>query len=209
MTSGQARALDQLWPKFGLDFAAGPIDLKAIFGRDAPLTLEIGFGNGEALAARAAAEPERDFIGIEVHRPGVGRLLNGLETQSLDNVRLVSHDAVEVVNGMLPPASIDQVLIYFPDPWPKKRHHKRRLIQPAFLAALARVVKPGGRLELATDWEDYALHMLETIAASPDFTNAAGSGNFAERPPYRPQTRFERRGLERGHGVRDIILIRT
>ncbi|HET7307085.1 MAG TPA: tRNA (guanosine(46)-N7)-methyltransferase TrmB [Gammaproteobacteria bacterium] len=208
LTPAQARALDRLWPRFGLDFAPQPIDLEQIFGRRAPLTLEIGFGNGEALAALAARQRERNFIGIEVHRPGVGRLLNALESDDLDNVRVISHDAVEVIDAMLPVAAVDQLLIYFPDPWPKKRHHKRRLIQPAFVAKLARIVKPGGRLELATDWEDYAVGMLETLNAAEDFVNLAAGATYAPRAAYRPETRFERRGTNLGHRVRDLVFQR-
>jgi tRNA (guanine-N7-)-methyltransferase len=209
MTRSQARALDTLWPRFGLDFQDQPIKIERIFGRRAPLTLEIGFGNGEALAAMAKAEPEHDFIGVEVHRPGVGRLLNVLDAEQLMNVRIISHDAVEVVRAMLPAASLDRTLIYFPDPWPKKRHHKRRLIQPAFLAELGRAIRPGGRLELATDWDEYALAMLAALDESAWFVNRARSGGFAKRPPRRPGTRFERRGIERGHGVFDLVFERV
>ncbi|HET8551120.1 MAG TPA: tRNA (guanosine(46)-N7)-methyltransferase TrmB [Gammaproteobacteria bacterium] len=208
LTPAQARALDRLWPRFGLDFGPQPIDPEQVFGRRAPLTLEIGFGNGEALTALAAQQPERNFIGIEVHRPGVGRLLNALDTHGLDNVRVVSHDAVEVVDAMLPAAAVDQVLIYFPDPWPKKRHHKRRLIQPAFVDKLARIVKPGGRLELATDWEDYAVGMLETLNAAEDFVSLAAGAGYVPRPGYRPETRFERRGTNLGHRVHDLVFQR-
>ncbi|HET7370271.1 MAG TPA: tRNA (guanosine(46)-N7)-methyltransferase TrmB [Gammaproteobacteria bacterium] len=208
LTPGQARALDRLWPAYGLEFTAQPIDPEAVFGRAAPLTLEIGSGNGEALAAAAATQPERDFIGVEVYRPGVGRLLSEIDARGLGNVRVVSHDAVEVLESMLPVRCLDQVLIYFPDPWPKKRHHKRRLVRASFLPTLARALKPGGRLELATDWDEYAQEMLELLSAAPEFTNTAGSGGFAERPPYRPQTRFERRGKKLGHGVWDIIFSR-
>ncbi|HET7586476.1 MAG TPA: tRNA (guanosine(46)-N7)-methyltransferase TrmB [Gammaproteobacteria bacterium] len=209
LTAGQARALDRLWPQYGLNFTSQPVDPEAVFRRHAPLTLEIGSGNGEALAAAAAEQPDRDFLGVEVYRPGVGRLLGEIETRGLENVRVISHDAVEVLESMLPSASLDQVLIYFPDPWPKKRHHKRRLVRPDFLPTLARALKPGGRLELATDWEDYAQQMLEVLSAAPDFSNLASSGSFAERPPYRPQTRFERRGMKLGHGVWDVIFRRN
>lgn len=209
LTPAQQRALEELWPRYGLDFAPAPLDFAAVFGRPAPLTLEIGFGNGETLAALAAAHPERNYLGIEVHRPGVGRLLNALAARGLDNVRVIMHDAVEAVEAMLPDAVVDQALIYFPDPWPKKRHHKRRLVQPPFVAMLARALAPGARLELATDWDDYAAGMLETLEATPAFLNLAGRGRFAERPPYRPSTRFERRGLGLGHAVRDLVYERV
>lgn len=205
LTPAQRRALEELWPRFGLDFTAAPIEPARLFGRAAPLTLEIGFGNGEALIALAETRPDRDFLGIEVHRPGVGRVLNALAERSLGNVRVITHDAVEVVEAMLPPAGVEQVLIYFPDPWPKKRHHKRRLIRPPFVAVLARVMPTGGRLELATDWENYAETMLETLEAAPQFVNLAGPGRFAQRPAYRPLTRFERRGTRLGHTVRDLL----
>lgn len=208
LTAGQQRALEQLWPRYGLDFAFVPIVPEETFGRRAPLTLEIGFGNGETLTALAANHPERDFIGIEVHRPGVGRLLNALAAGGLGNVRLISHDAVEVIEMMLPEAGFDQVLIYFPDPWPKKRHHKRRLVQAGFVATLARIIRAGGRLDLATDWQDYADEMMATLEAAPGFVNVAGAGRYAARPDYRPVTRFERRGENLGHVVRDLIFER-
>lgn len=208
LTVGQARALESLWPAYGLDFTPEPIDPAFVFGRNGPLTLEIGFGNGAALRTLAQAEPEHDFIGVEVHRPGVGRLLREAHAADLDNLRVINHDAVEVLESMLPAASLDRVLVYFPDPWPKKRHHKRRLIRPDFVPIVARALKPGGRLELATDWENYARAMLETLGGAPEFINTAASGGFAERPPYRPETRFERRGTQRGHGIRDIVFKR-
>lgn len=204
-TAAQARALQQLWPRFGLEQAAGPLDLDAAFGRSAPRHCEIGFGDGTALAAAAAAHPDIDFLGIEVHEPGVGRLLLAIEDRELTNVRIIRHDAVEVVGRWLPAASLDRVNIFFPDPWPKKRHHKRRLIQPPFLAALHRVMRPGAVLHLATDWEHYAEQMLEVADASPGFENLAGEGRFSPRPEERPQTRFENRGLRLGHGVRDLL----
>jgi tRNA (guanine-N7-)-methyltransferase len=208
LTAGQARALERLWPKYGLAFSPEPIDPEAIFGRRAPLTLEIGSGNGAALVTSATNRPEHDFIGVEVYRPGLGHLLRKAEAADLSNVRVINHDAVEVLETMLRSASLDQVLIYFPDPWPKKRHHKRRLIRPDFIPLLARVLKPGGRLELATDWEDYAENMLALIGSAPQFTNLAASGGYAERPPYRPLTRFERRGISRGHNVCDLLFKR-
>jgi len=207
MTEAQRLALEQLWPRYGLDApAAGepPLDLARCFGRNAPCTLEIGFGNGETLAALAAGHPERDYIGIEVHRPGAGHLLRLAAQQELGNLRVICADAVEVLERALPPASLDEVLILFADPWHKKRHHKRRLIQPAFVTLLASRMRAGGHLHLATDWEPYAQQMLEVLDASADFVNTAAGGGFAPRPAWRTPTRFERRGERLGHGVWDL-----
>lgn len=206
LTDGQRRALDELWPRYGVDRDT-PIDAPALFGREAPLWLEIGFGNGEALRHMAALHPEIDFLGIEVHRPGVGHLLKALDEDGRDNVRVVRADAAEVVRERIPAATLDRVLIFFPDPWPKKKHHKRRLIQPAFADALARVLRPGGHLHLATDWGDYADHMRAVLDPHPAFVDTA-AGN-AERPAYRPQTHFEARGERKGHSVRDLIYRRS
>lgn len=205
LTPSQARALEELWPRFGIDPPAGPLDLEATFGRLAPRTLEIGFGNGDNLAELAARHPERDYLGVEVHDPGVGHLLLRIEREGLANIRIVRHDAVEVVTGWLPPDSIDEALIFFPDPWHKKRHHKRRLVQSEFLAQLARVMPPGARLHLATDWAPYAEQMLEVCEASPHFENAAPGRGYADRSETRPVTRFERRGLKLGHQVFDLL----
>lgn len=206
-TPAQQRAFDALWPRFGLDYMStqGARDFDAIFGRSAPRVLEIGFGNGEALRFGAAQDPARDFIGIEVHAPGVGRLLNGLEADALRNVRVYHHDAVEVLSTEIADASVDEVRIYFPDPWHKKRHHKRRLVQPAFVALLVRKLAPGGRLHLATDWQDYAEQMWDVLDAEPGLRNRAGPRGHVPRPPWRPQTHFEARGLKLGHGVRDLL----
>ncbi len=209
MTDAQRRALERLWPRYGLDLpvladGAATLDLDVAFGRTAPRVLEIGFGNGETLAALAAAHPERDHLGIEVHRPGVGHLLRLAEQQQLTNLRVICHDAVEVLERHLAPASLDEVLILFADPWHKKRHHKRRLIQPPFVALLASRLRAGGRLHLATDWQPYAEQMLEVLGASPQFANEAAAGGFAPRPPWRQPTRFERRGARLGHGVWDL-----
>jgi tRNA (guanine-N7-)-methyltransferase len=207
LTPGQARALEELWPRFGLE-ADDPVDLDAAFGRRARRVLEIGFGNGEVLLAAAAEHPEQDFLGIEVHRPGVGRLLLGIEATGLRNVRVFCHDAVEVL-AQLAEHSIDEVRVFFPDPWHKKRHHKRRLIQPGFVDALAPRLVAGGRLHLATDWAPYAEHMREVMEAREDFVNEAGEGRFAERPASRPQTHFEKRGLKLGHQVFDLLYRRS
>ena len=203
-TAGQQRALAQLWPKYGVEFSPTTLDLQTLFGRAAPRMLEIGFGAGEALLEFASTHPEIDCIGIEVHRPGVGRLLLGAEAATLSNLRVICHDAVEVLQQQLPPASIALVHIFFPDPWPKKRHHKRRLIQPAFVELLARAIAPGGTLRLATDWEPYAQHMREVIDASSAFANVAADAGFVTRTAERVLTRFERRGQRLGHGVWDL-----
>ena len=206
-TAGQQRALAELWPKYGVEFSAATLDLRALFGRDAPRMLEIGFGAGEALLEFAGAHPQMDCIGIEVHRPGVGRLLLGAETASLRNLRVICHDAVEVLQQQLAPASIALVHIFFPDPWPKKRHHKRRLLNASFVHELALRLAPGGYLHVATDWENYAQAILATLAAEPLLENVASG--FAPRPVYRPLTKFETRGLKLGHGVWDVIFRRT
>ena len=203
LTNAQARALECLWPQFGLE-PQGQLVLDQVFGRRAPRTLEIGFGMGDALLALAAAHPERDFIGIEVYEPGIGRALRGIAEQGLGNVRLISDDAVEVLQQNFADAVFDRVLVFFPDPWPKKRHHKRRLIQPAFTALLADKLAPGGKLHLATDWEEYADAMLEVIGAEPRLRNPHGDGCFAPRPSTRPLTKFENRGRRLGHVVRDL-----
>jgi tRNA (guanine-N7-)-methyltransferase len=204
LTQAQARALEVLWPRYGLEFSPTPVDLDAIFQRQAPRLLEIGFGAGEALLTFANEHREHDCIGIEVHPPGVGHLLLGLEREQLSNVRVIAHDAVEVLAQMLPSRSIDVVHIFFPDPWPKKRHHKRRLIKAEFLPLLERVLKLGGDVRLATDWEHYALQMREVFEAHATFENVHGENAFAPRPAERPLTRFERRGQRLGHGVWDL-----
>ena len=203
ITAAQTDALERLWPRYGVDPAAAPLDSMRLFGRSQPLCVEIGFGNGDHLAAYAAAHPDRGFLGIEVHRPGVGRLLQQAEQLQLDNLKVACADAVEVVRNALPEASVDEFDIFFPDPWPKKRHHKRRLVQPQFVALLGRCLGSGGRLRLATDWPDYASHMLQVMSTAEGFINAAGDG-YAPRPPGRATTRFEARGLRLGHPVFDL-----
>jgi len=208
-TPAQQRAFDALWPRFGLDFIPagdGPArDFDAVFGRHAPRVLEIGFGNGDALRHAAPRDPDRDFIGIEVHAPGVGRLLNALDADATGNVRVYHHDAVEVLERHIADASLDEIRIYFPDPWHKKRHNKRRLVNPAFAALLARKLRAGGRLHLATDWHDYAEQMWDVLDATPGLRNRAGPRGHVPRPPWRPQTHFEARGLKLGHGVWDLL----
>ena len=203
MTVGQQRALAELLPRYGVAFAPTPIDKRALFGRDAPLEVEIGFGAGEALLARAAAQPATDHLGIEVHRPGVGRLLLGVEQLMLENVRVCCHDAVEVLRDQLAPASLARVVLQFPDPWPKARHHKRRILTPEFAALVASRLAPGGRFQLATDWEPYAERMREVLDAERALV-CATPGAYAPRPADRPPTRFERRGEQLGHAVFDL-----
>jgi tRNA (guanine-N7-)-methyltransferase len=209
ITPAQERALTELWPRFGIEFGYSPLDARAVFGRDVPRTLEIGFGNGENLIALASAQPGRDFLGIEVHRPGVGRVLLALEARALTNVRVICHDAVEVLGQQIPIDWADEILILFPDPWPKKRHHKRRLIQRSFVEVLASRLVPGGRLHLATDWEPYALEMLETLTRVAGLRNEGAAGAFAARPVEREPTRFERRGERLGHEVWDLAFRRA
>ena len=207
MGPGQARALTELGPRFLLPYRADAVDLDALFGRSGPKILEIGFGMGEATAQIAAENPHIDFLGIEVYTPGVGALLKRIRELNLGNVRIVQHDALAVIQHMLQEASLDGAHIFFPDPWPKKRHHKRRLIQPAFVKLLTSRLKPGGYVHLATDWEDYARQMLAMLSAEPGLENTAEG--FAPRPPYRPLTKFEQRGLRLGHGVWDLLFRRV
>jgi tRNA (guanine-N7-)-methyltransferase len=204
-TPAQLRAFEQHWARYGLDATDGAPAWAQVFGRVAPLVLEIGFGNGEQLLWAARNEPQRDFIGIEVHRPGVGRLMNALAEHNVENVRLYNHDAVEVLDRAFGASALSEVRIYFPDPWPKKRQQKRRLIQPEFAALLARCVSTGGRLHLATDWAEYAEQMLAVLDASPHWLNLAGMGKFSPQPATRIETHFERRGVRLGHGVWDLL----
>ena len=204
ITPAQQRALAELWPRFGIEYSPQPLDLDASFGRTAPRILEVGFGDGDTLVELAARRPEADFIGIEVHRPGVGHCLLGIEARGLSNVRLIAHDAVDVLEQQIPAGSLSELLLYFADPWPKKRHHKRRIVQPAFAALAASRLQPGGVFRLATDWAPYAAHMLEVLRASPDFVNASSTGDFVPRPAARPVTKFERRGQRLGHEVFDL-----
>jgi tRNA (guanine-N7-)-methyltransferase len=206
MSDAQKRAYNSLRAPYVIDYAPGPLDLDAAFGRRATTILEIGCGMGETTAAIAQAHPDIDYLGVEVHSPGVGSLLKRLAEIGLTNVRVVQHDAVEVVEHMLSPDSLDGVHVFFPDPWPKKRHHKRRLIQPDFVRLLAQRIRPGGYLHLATDWEPYAQQMLEVLSAEPLLANTATG--FAPRPAHRPLTKFEQRGLTLGHPVFDLVFHR-
>jgi tRNA (guanine-N7-)-methyltransferase len=208
MTDGQQRALERLWPQFGLEYAATACDLAVLFGRVAPRVVEIGFGNGANLIHMASEHPHVDFLGIEVHRPGVGRVLLDIERLGLRNVRVSNHDAVEVVDQQLPAASLDEVLVLFPDPWHKKRHHKRRLLNAPFVALLASRLKPAGLLRAATDWEPYATAMLEVLGGCALLENSASDGGYVPRPESRQPTRFERRGERLGHGVWDLAFRR-
>ena len=204
-TPAQQRAFEELWPRFGLHYTGQQRDFDAIFGRKARRVMEIGFGNGEALRDAAQHDPERDLVGIEVHAPGVGRLLNALAADDARNVRLYHHDAVEVLQHEIADASLDEVRIYFPDPWHKKRHNKRRLVQPGLVALLVRKLAVDGRLHLATDWHDYAEQMWDVLDATPGLCNRAGPRGHVPRPPWRPQTHFETRGQKLGHGVWDLL----
>jgi len=206
VSNAQQRAREELLPRYGIAYAPAALDLSAIFGRSAPKILEIGFGMGETTAAIAAAHPDCDYLGIEVHTPGVGALLKMAGELGLANLRVIQHDAVEVVRDMIAPGSLDGIHLFFPDPWPKKRHHKRRLVQPPFVALLASRLKPGGYLHCATDWGDYAEQMLSVLCAEPSLANTAGA--FAPRPDHRPETKFESRGLRLGHGVWDLVFRR-
>ena len=206
VSSAQQRAHDTLLPRFGIPFAEKAIDLDAAFGRKAPKILEIGFGMGETTAVIAKANPDRDYLGIEVHTPGVGSLLKTIGEEGLTNIRIIQHDAVEVLKHMITPGTLDGVHVFFPDPWPKKRHHKRRLLQPPLVALLASRMKPGAYLHTATDWEEYAQQMLAVLSAEPQLENTStDASGYAPRPDYRPQTKFETRGLKLGHGVWDLV----
>lgn len=202
----QQRALDTLMPRFGIPYKVQPLDLDAAFGRCAPKILEIGFGMGETTATIAAAHPENDYLALEVHNPGVGSLLKQIGELELSNIRIIQHDAVEVLRDMIPDASLDGVHIFFPDPWHKARHNKRRLIQSPFIAQLVHKLKPGGYIHAATDWQDYAEQILAVFSAEPLLQNTAQ--DYAPRPDYRPLTKFEQRGLRLGHGVWDLVFRR-
>lgn len=206
MGPGQLRAIEQYGPQFLVPYQLQPMDASAVFGRNAPLILEIGFGMGDATAKIALARPQDNFLCCEVHEPGVGALLKRCGEQGIDNIRIIQHDAVQVLENMLVPKQLDGVHIFFPDPWHKARHHKRRLIQPAFVSRLITRLKPGGRLHCATDWQPYAEQMLQVLSAEPGLTNTAA--DYAPKPDYRPVTKFEHRGLKLGHGVWDLVFER-
>jgi tRNA (guanine-N7-)-methyltransferase len=205
MTLGQKKAFDALWPQFGMDAAQALPTIHAPFGQPAPVVLEIGFGTGDSLAQQAITHPQYHYIGIEVHRPGVGHLLSLIAKHQLDNIRIYCADAVEVLTHCIPDNSLATVQIFFPDPWPKKRHHKRRLVQTPIVNLIASKLTPGGTLHLATDWEHYAEHMLQVLSACPALATTATNGRFVERPASRPLTKFETRGKRLGHGVWDLV----
>lgn len=203
-TASQKEALEKYWSHYVIDDTTSALDTAALFGRKAPLVLEIGFGMGDSLAEMAAANPDQDFIGIEVHRPGVGKLLGHIERLGLSNLRIYCHDAVEILARCIADESLSTVQIFFPDPWHKKKHNKRRLVQPAFIAHLTTKLVPGGTIHLATDWQPYAEHMMEVMSAAPMLENTAGAGAYAINTG-RPETKFERRGHRLGHGVWDLV----
>jgi tRNA (guanine-N7-)-methyltransferase len=203
-TAAQERALSELWPSYGIDLQAGPLDLAAVFGREAQRCLEIGFGAGEVIGALAETQSHIDYLGIEVHRSGVGRLLLRAQRGALKNLRVICSDAVDVLRDYIADASFDEVLVFFPDPWHKKRHHKRRLIEPSFVSLAAAKLRGGGILRLATDWQAYAEQMLTVCNANPKLESLSPDGAFVPRPEFRPPTRFERRGERLGHGVWDL-----
>lgn len=209
ITAAQKKAFDDHWPGLGLSLFAGAIKPAEVFGRDAPLVLEIGFGMGDSLLAMARSEPEKNFIGIEVHPPGVGRIINLAVQEELSNLRLYMADAMDVLNDCIPDGSIDRLQLYFPDPWHKKKHHKRRIVQPQFVQQLAPKLKVGGVLHMATDWQAYAEHMLEVMSSAQGFRNKASEGGYSPRPDYRPITKFEKRGERLGHGVWDLLFEKT
>ena len=207
-TDAQRKALNRLMPNYGIGYSEHLIDFQAAFGRESQIVLDIGFGNGEALLTAAASNPEIDYLGVEIHQPGIGRLLLLLERAGLDNVRIVEADAVEVISNMLADESLDGVNLFFPDPWPKKRHHKRRFVQPPIVEQFARVLKPGGRLHLATDWENYAEHIHEVVDENSKFELLSPEQLGNEASSLRPPTKFERRGQSLGHSVWDFVYVR-
>jgi tRNA (guanine-N7-)-methyltransferase len=202
LTPSQQRALDELWPEFGVDYEPDVLDLGELFGREAPRVLEIGFGNGETLVQQASENPEADYLGIEVHEPGVGHCLIAARDAGISNLKLITHDAIDVLQ-QLPPASLQRINLYFPDPWPKKRHHKRRIVQPSFITSCAGLLVPSGSLHVATDWANYAEHIDAALSESTLFTCAERREHAGDEPLDRPMTKFERRGLKRGHRIWD------
>jgi tRNA (guanine-N7-)-methyltransferase len=208
MTEGQERALKENWPLYGLELSGGRLNLNTLFGEPKPVVLEIGFGMGDSLIEMARRAPEKGFIGIEVHPPGVGRLLARVREEGLDNIRVYCDDAVEVLAQCIPDNSLSGVQLFFPDPWPKKRHHKRRIVQPEFAQAIRRKLSLGGTFHMATDWENYAEHMMEVMSVADGFRNSAGEGEYSPQPDWRPVTKFQKRGEKLGHGVWDLIFER-
>lgn len=205
LTQGQQRALDEQWPIFGIDYEAKPIDFAKLFGNHNPVILEIGFGNGESLLQMAAENPEQNFVGIEVHRPGVGHLLHLIHEQVVKNLRVMNYDAIDILQNQIAEHSLSRVQLYFPDPWHKTKHNKRRIVQASFLDMLAKLLKSDGQIHFATDWEHYARHMMATLEGHTQFSNNAAENEFSPKPDYRPTTKFERRGQRLGHGVWDLL----
>jgi len=205
MTGAQKKAFDSYWPSYGLSLFGGPLNALQVFGRDAPLVLEIGFGMGDSLVEMSTTEDDKNFVGIEVHPPGVGCLINNAGKRELDNIKVYMADAIDVLEDCIADASIDRFQLFFPDPWHKKRHHKRRIVQPAFLDNLLPKLKPGGVVHMATDWEAYAEYMMEVLSADERLHNSAGVGQYSPRPEHRPVTKFEKRGERLGHGVWDLV----
>lgn len=209
VTEGQKRALEDLWPVYGMEPGKQRLNMDALFGNGQAVVMEIGFGNGDATWWMAKARPDQNYLGVEVHQPGVGSLMLKLEEHGLENVRVASEDAVELLQKQVPDKSLAGINIYFPDPWPKKRHHKRRIIQAPFVALMAKKLKDGGLLHLATDWEPYAEFILEVMRAAPDFENLSPSGRFCPKPDWRPPTKYEKRGERLGHKVADLVFRRA
>lgn len=209
LTKAQTRAIEAFWPTMGIDYQNAKLDLSVLFNRTAPVVIEIGFGMGKSLVEMAAAAPEKNFIGIEVHRPGVGACLAEAGELGLTNLRVMDHDAVEVLKNMIPDSALSRLQLFFPDPWHKKRHHKRRIVQPEFAALIKTKLQIGGCFHMATDWEPYAEHMAEVMNATEGYANTADEGNYVPRPEYRPITKFETRGQKLGHGVWDLIYERA
>lgn len=205
MTEGQQKAMADVWPQMGLELKQGKLDLAKVFGREAPVVLEIGFGMGDSLVEMAKDQPEKNYIGIEVHRPGVGRLLSNAEKEGLGNIRVFCDDAIEVLAQCIPDGALDCIQLFFPDPWHKKRHHKRRIVQPEFAQTLRKKLKVGGVFHMATDWENYAEHMMEAMSAAEGYQNVAGDGQYSPQPEWRPVTKFQKRGERLGHGVWDLM----
>lgn len=208
-SAGQKLALEKYWPYYGLECKPQLLNYQQCFGRQMPTVLEIGFGMGSSLLEMAKAMPEKNFIGVEVHRPGVATLLRNIEQQQLTNIRIYKSDANDVLEQCIADQSLAEVLLYFPDPWPKKRHHKRRIVQPEFINLVQRKLRVGGVFHMATDWQNYAEHMLELMSQTIGFSNQAGVGRYAERPAYRPLTKFETRGQKLGHEVWDLLFIKN
>ena len=205
LTTAQQNALDNYWPEFGVDYSESLLDLNTLFCRNAPVTLEIGFGDGDSLLEQAKLFPKRNFLGIEVHRPGVGHLLNRIHQENINNLRVIHHDAIEVLAQQIPDDSLDCVQLFFPDPWHKKKHNKRRILQQSFIDSVRNKLSVNGKFHMATDWQHYADHMLKEMECAEGFNNDAGKGNFSGTKLTRPQTKFERRGLKLGHGVWDLV----